>query len=115
MNRIRLATEEECKSIADNSDLSPMTYVMGLDTKQGVILGVIRQAIELNPVHFPEGLPDRMKYMFMRDIETHLAAKGAFAYYFQIDPAKEEYIATMKHYGAQQVSPIPELRFVRQL
>lgn len=117
MNRLRLATEEEIAKIKDTSDLGPTCYVLALDTQQGTILGVVRMPVEVDPVYFPEGLSDKLKLFFMRDIETHLSAKGAMSYYFNIVASEENqaWIDTAKNFGAQQVSKVPELRFMKPL
>lgn len=111
MKRLRLATQEEIASIRESSDLDNGTIVVALDTQHGVILGVIKTSVVVNPVYFPEGCSDKMKYFFMRDIETFLSAKGASCYYIFLPGNDPTYSDTMKHYGAEQVSKEPELFF----
>jgi hypothetical protein len=115
MKRLRLATPEEIDAIRDNSDLDPTCIVLGLDTAQGVPLAVVRVATEVDPIHFPKELPDRMKAMFVRDIETFLSAKGVPTYYFNIVATDEAWINIVKAWGVEQISKEPELRFKRTL
>lgn len=117
MNRLRIAKPEEVEKIKDASDLAPGAYVLALDTNQGTILGVVRPVVEVDPVHFPEGMQDKLKYLFIRDVETHLEAKGAPAYYFNVvaAPENEQYMKTVEHFGAEKVSKAPEIRFKKPL
>jgi len=114
INRIRVAIPEEVKSIQDKSDCTGCT-VLALDTPEGVALAVIRTALEVDPMIYPDGLSDRMKAMFVRDVETVLAAQGAAKYYFNVHASNEKMLDYAKHYGAIQQSTEPEIRFVRGL
>lgn len=111
MKRLRLATADEINSIRHSADLDNGTIVLALDTQYGSILGVVKTCVEVNPVYFPDGCSDKMKYFFMRDVETFLSAKGISSYYVQLPTNDETYLETMKHYGAEQVSKEAELRF----
>ena len=117
MKRIRVATVEEVESIKGVSDLDPSCIVLALDTGSGTPLAVVRTAIEVDPVHFPPDFPDRLKMVFMRDVETVLAAKGVDHYYFNIvnAPETQTYRDTMIHWGATPVSEAPETRFKKVL
>lgn len=116
MNRLRPATPEEVEKIKNESDLGANTYVLALDTQHGTAVAVVRMAVEADPVHFPPDFPTKLKLLFMRDIETHLAAKGATEYYFNIHADEEPYITAMtKTFEAQQVSQVPEFRFRKNL
>lgn len=115
MNRVRTATQEEIQGIAGYSDLGPGCMVLALDTAEGTALAVVRTAIEVDPVIYPEKLSDRMKAMFQRDIETVLAAQGAARYYFNVHVSNEQMIHVVKTLGAQQTSSEPEYRFVKVL
>lgn len=115
MNRIRLATPAEVDSIKETSDLTPDCLVLALDTQVGTPTAVVRNVVEVDPVAFPLGFPDRLKYMFMRDIETFLSAKGISSYYFNLHSNDPEYIKTMTHFGAQQTSTQEEFRFRKNL
>lgn len=114
---IRSATPEEVQKIAENSDLGPNTYVAALDTPEGTILGVVRLCHEVDPVHFPPTLSTRWKTIFMRDIANFLKGQGASSYYFNIHASEEAapIRETMLHWGAEQVSTAPELRFKKVL
>ena len=114
INRIRVATPEEVAAVAEKSDCQGCT-VLALSTNEGTPLAVIRTAVEVDPIFYPEGLPDRMKAMFIRDVETVLAAQGVTKYYFNVQASNEKMLNYAKHYGAVQQSTEPELRFVRTL
>lgn len=111
MNRIRIATEEEVESIKKGSDLDETCIVLALSTQQGAPIAVVRTAIEVDPVVYPEGLPTRMKAMFQRDIETVLVAKGIKKYYFNVHVSNETMLEIAKTLGAEQMSTEPEYRF----
>lgn len=117
MKRLRVATPEEIEGFKDKADLDPSTLVLALDTQAGTAFGVIRTAIELDPVLFPDGFSDKMKAIFLRDVETFLSAKGAFSYYFNIhsDESQADWRSVVQNYGAVQVSTEPELRFKKVL
>lgn len=111
MNRIRLATVEEVESIKKYSDLADGDIVLALNTQQGVPLAVVRTAVEVDPVIYPEGLHDRMKAMFQRDVETILVAKGVTRYYFNVHVSNTPMLEVAKTLGAEQMSTEPEYRF----
>lgn len=115
MKRLRVATTEEIDSIRLTSDLDPTCIVLALDTPNGTVLSVVRTALEVDPVYFPEGFPDRFKLFFMRDIETFLSAKGALSYYFNVKAEDEQWQSVIKNFGAEQVSPQAEIRFKKML
>lgn len=114
MNRVRKATEEEIEKIKSFSDLSGCS-ILALDTPQGPILGVLRTAIEVDPVIYPEALPDRWKLIFQRDVETVLAAQGVPKYYFNLHASNEEWNKEVKKWGAIPQSTEPEIRYVKVL
>lgn len=101
--------------IKEGADLDSTCQVVALDTQVGTPLAVIRLAVEVDPVFFPENFPDRLKAVFMRDIETHLAAKGVAKYYFQIAADDTNWQSVVVHDGGIQQSHGPELRFGKPL
>jgi len=111
MKRLRLASPEEVESIKAESDLDPTCLVVALDIQGGTALAVIRTVCEVDPVFYPKDFSDRMKLIFIRDVETFLSAKGVGSYYYNLPADDTIYHETMKHYGAEQVSKVPELRF----
>jgi hypothetical protein len=111
MKKIRLATEEEITSIQDRADLDTGCTVVALDTPNGPILGVMRQIVELDPVVFPPKVDDRTKYMFIRDAEILMMARGVPFYYFNIKTEDESWIKIAERAGAQKTSEGPEFRF----
>lgn len=114
INRIRVATAEEVASIAEKSDIQP-GLVLALSTPEGTPLAVIRTVTEVDPMFFPEKLSDRMKAMFIRDVETVLAAQGIQKYYFNVLATNEKMINYSTHYGAVKQSVEPEVRFSKVL
>lgn len=114
INRIRLATPEEVETIKATADCAG-AQVLALDTPEGTPLAVVRTAIEVDPVIYPEKLSNRMKAMFQRDIETVLAAQGAFKYYFNVHASNQPMLDAVKSWGAVQQSTEPEIRFVKVL
>jgi hypothetical protein len=111
MNRIRLANLEEIESLKQHTDLDESCMVLALTTQQGSPTAVVRTVVEVDPVVYPEGLHDRMKAMFQRDIETVLAAKGVKEYYFNVSVDNEDMLKVTETLGAFQISKTPELRF----
>lgn len=114
INRIRLATPEEIQTVAKDGDCEGCS-VLALTTPDGTPLAVVRTAVEVDPMYFPEGLSDRMKAMFIRDIETVLAAQGVRKYYFNVHTSNEKMINYSEHYGAIKTSTEPEFRFSKVL
>jgi len=111
MNRIRLATEPEVEAIKKYTDLDESCMVLALSTQQGSPTAVVRTVVEVDPVVYPDGLHDRMKAMFQRDIETILVAKGIRGYYFNVLADNEAMLKVAETLGATQLSKGPELRF----
>lgn len=115
MNRTRLATAEEIELISKVSDLDDSCIVLALTTQQGAPLAVVRTAIEVDPVIYPEGLHDRVKAMFQRDIEMILDAKGVKTYYFNVLADNESMIKVADTLGAIRTSIGPEFRYKKIL
>lgn len=112
MNRLRVATEAEIEAIRDTSDLDAGCIVGALDTQVGTAKAVFRSCVEVDPVYYTEQMSPKVRLLFMRDIETYLLGKGVPYYYFNIQATETEYIETMKKsFDAEQVSPVPMLRF----
>ena len=114
MQHIRLASPEEVEKIRDNSDLMPgHTAVYALDGPNGPDLAVVRNCVEVNPVHYAEGTSDMRRVRFMWGLEERLLGAGVDRYYSQFDSSKEDYLKVMEHYGFERVSPVPEYRYLR--
>lgn len=109
---IRLATEEEIKKIATNSDLVPGCSVWAM----GQILGVVRPCIELDPVWYHDA-PDREKMLFVWGMENMLRAMGTTQYYFNVPNTDEyaKYRSIVERMGASTTSQVPELRYKKVL
>lgn len=115
LQRIRLAKQEEIDKIKEFSDLNG-GVVFALDTPEGPALAVIRTAVEVDPVIYPEGMSSKMKLIFQRDIETVLSAQGAASYYYNIHTDNQEAIHVAEHsFGAVRTSTAPEFRFKKVL
>ena len=115
MEPLRPATEQEVAGIADFADLGPGCSVWALDTPQGVILGVVRQAWELDPVFFPPNLQDRWKVVFARDVANGLLMVGVPQFYFQVDASDKTWQQIVEKWGAETVSAAPEMRYKKVL
>jgi hypothetical protein len=111
MKKLRYATEEEIRSIAQKADYNPSAIVLAQDTPHGPILSVVKQVIEVDPVHYPEGCEDRFKLLSANNVEAFLMGKGVSAYYFNIWNEMEDWQIVVKNYGAEQISMAPEVRF----
>lgn len=114
VNRIRIATPEEVETIQAVSDIQGTT-VLALSTPEGTPLAVVRTVVEVDPMFFPEKLSDRMKAMFIRDVETVLTAQGVHKYYFNVHASNEKMLTYSTHYGAVALSTEPEIRFSKVL
>lgn len=117
MNRIRLARPDEVESIREQSDITNDSIMLALDTQAGTPIAVIRPVIEVDPVNFPESFPDKLKVIFMRDIETYLMAKGIGAYYFNIhaNDSMKPWRDVSTTWGAKEISTEPEIRYKKVL
>lgn len=115
MQHIRLATEKEIDAIRDKSDLLPGgTRVLALDNeKGGADIAVVRNCYELNPVIYAEGTNDLRRARFLWALEERFLGAGIDRYYFQLEASAEHYIKVAKEWGAEQVSPHPELRMLK--
>jgi hypothetical protein len=112
MDAIRYATPEEIESIKETSDLTSATAVV---TFGGKDFGVLRIANELDPIHFHEDTTDKRKLFFLTNIETALRLQGIKEIYFNIRADDEAWLSIAKHWGAEAVSKVPEIRFKKVL
>lgn len=108
---IRLATPEEVEAIRKDSDLTNATRVLVFDNDRAVI----RMALEVDPVHFAKDTPKHKRALFLWGIENTLRLEGVPEYYFNVRVEDQEFIDTVKGFGAVQVSRGPELRFKKTL
>lgn len=115
MNRIRMASQEEVEKLRPTSDITNDSLVLALDTQAGTCTAVIRPVVEVDPVYFPDGFPDKLKVIFMRDVETYISAKGIPAYYFNIHESDSQWQEVSKSWGAQEISTESERRFKKVL
>jgi hypothetical protein len=106
LEKIRLATEEEVKSIAAESDLTPMSRVMVMEEMKAVW----KVCNELDPV-FYNGASHAKMYKFIWGIENIMKGAGVTEYYFQVPVKDEAYLKIVEHFGGQRVSKEPEFRY----
>ena len=115
MNRIRLAKPEEIDKIKEHSDIDAGCSVLALDTHLGTGLAVRRVCEEIDPLVCPEEWNTKLRAVFIRDIETVMAAQGIPHYYFNVLVEDEKWQEVIKTWGAEQLSTAPEYRFKRVL
>jgi hypothetical protein len=115
LKHIRTATAEEVESIKDRADLMPGgTTVLALDAEKGTPdIAVIRHCVEVNPIIYGTETNDMRRTRLLWGLEERLLGAGVDRYYFMIDASKADYIKTVKHWGAEQVSLQPEFRFLK--
>lgn len=111
MDDIRLATEEEVKTIAERADLTRgcSVWAMGKD------LAVVRQCIELDPVFYAEDSSNQRKLVFIWGLMNMLRATGTPEVYFNVPVALEQYRKVVEHFGAEPTSMEPEIRYKKSL
>ena len=112
MDIIRLASEEEVKTIAEGADLTNATTVV---TFGGKDFGVIRICYELDPMIFASDTTDKRKLLFLMNLETALRLQGVKEIYFNIHAKDEAYIKVIENWGGQPVSTEPDIRFKKVL
>ena len=112
MDIIRLATQEECDSIQEKADLSTATTVVSFGGKD---FAVLRNCFELDPVIFDEETGDKRKLLFLMNLETAMRLQGIREVYFNVRADDEVYQSVLKHWGAEPISPQPEIRFKKVL
>jgi len=117
MNRIRVATSEEVEKVKDFSDLDLGCVALALDTQRGTGIAIRRICTEVDPMISGQDWTTRDKVLFIRDIETVLSAQGTSHYYFNVlaDDANKEWRENLVHWGAEQVSTAPVLRYKKIL
>jgi hypothetical protein len=124
MNRVRLATQDECEAIKATADLDPTCTVFALDTPKGTGFAVRRIATELDPVIAAPDWDMRARTLFFRDLETVVWSQGAPSYYFNVHAPlpdspeateNQNWINFLVKWGAQRTSTAPEFRFKKNL
>lgn len=106
MDKIRPATPEEMKEIADTSDVTPLSK--GFVYKG--IKGVWRITNEADPIYF-NGASDRDKVQFLFAMQHFLMGTGATEFYFQVPVNDEKYQSILEHLGMKKTSREPEYRY----
>lgn len=116
MQHIRLATQEEVEKIRGESDLGQIYTVFARENRSGdTNLAVLKQVVELDPVHYAESSSVLEKTRFVFDLEERMLGAGVQHYYFNIAAEDAGWQKVVKEWGAVQQSHGPELRFGRSL
>src|SRR3974390_2573354 len=115
MNRIRLATVDECEVIKAKADLDQSCNVFALDTGKGTGYAVRRVATEIDPLIAAPDWDLRLRVLFYRDLETACWAQGATSYYFNVHADDKEWLDTFEKWGAVRTSTAPEYRYKKSL
>lgn len=110
---IRPATEEEVKPIAEGADLTGSTVVWAWPNEKGVCdLAVLRQCMEIDPLHFLGSSGTQRKLMFIWAMCNMLKASGTREIYFNVDvEGGEEWIKFLAKLGASRLNAKPQFRF----
>ena len=115
---VKLATPEEIETIKATSDLDFATGVWASHHKDGKVdIAVTKMVPEMDPVYFSPASDNRRKVDFISSLENMLRAVGIKAYYFNVSAEEKgkAWVEICKAWGAEQLSPGPELRFKKLL
>lgn len=112
MDIIRQATPEEIEKIAPTSDLTTVSTVV---TMGGKDFAVVRNCIEIDPMHFADDSSNSRRLLFAMNLETVMRLNGVKEIYFNVPVADEKYIKVLNTWGATPTSREPELRFKKVL
>lgn len=116
LNHVRIATMEETKKIASNSDLSGEYTVLALDNKSGdKDIAIFRRVYELDPAHFAPSSTTAQRAKFIYALEERMIGAGVREYYFNIKADDLPWQEVVKSWGAISVSCQPDIRFKRVL
>lgn len=107
MEKIRLANEEEVKSIVDKgSNLNSRSTVWQLEG----MLGVCKVVNELDPIYL-NGASTRQFCKFVWGLEYIMKGAGWDSYYFNVPVENEEYNKLILDFGGEKVSKQPDFRY----
>jgi hypothetical protein len=106
VDKIRVATEEEIKEIAGESNLIPMSKVLAM----GKMRAVWKVCNELDPVFFADA-PKALMYKFLWGIENIFKGMGLSEYYFNVPADDTKYHQLLEHLGAERQSKQPDFRY----
>ena len=111
MEDIKLATPEQVERIRLESDFSAQSAVLAM----GEDLAVVKQVTELDPIFFAPDTGNSRKALFVWGIQNWMRLNGVPAYYFSVNAEDEKWQKVVTTFGAERVSKIPEIRFVKVL
>src|ERR1700752_1369787 len=97
LEKIRLATEDEVKEIAAESNLNSMSRVLAM----GEMRGVWKVVNELDPVFLNGANPARF-YKFIWGIENIMRGAGVDAYHFNVAADDENYHKIIEEFGGER-------------
>ena len=113
---IRLATKEEIEGIREQSNYPAQARVLAMDSNVGdPDLAVVKNIIEVDPIVWGARTNDMQRAKFLFALEERLLGAGVDHYFFNIDAADEHYLKVVRHWGAEQCSPHPVVRFQKVL
>ena len=106
IEKIRLATVEECKEIEHNSNLTPTCRVLAM----GDMRAVWRVCNEIDPVHL-NGAPLQKLYKFIWGMENILRGAGCTEYFYNTPADDPAYHRIVEELGAERTSKQPDYRW----
>ena len=115
MDKIRLATPEEINGIKDTADLDFAQAVYAMGEPGEADLAVLKTVPELDPAVFRDQTDTRRKVQFLWGLENILRVAGLKAYYFNADAKDQKWRKVIDSWGAEQLSPVEEIRYKRVL
>ncbi len=116
LKHIRIATKEEVEQLRETSDYTRECVVYAMDQNADAPdFVVVRHVIEADPVYFGKNTNDVQKAKFIWALEERLAGGGVDQYFFNVKASDERWQKVIKTWGAEQLSPFPEIRFKKVL
>jgi hypothetical protein len=106
VDKIRVATEEEIKEIAAESNLTPMSKVLAM----GKMRAVWKVCHELDPVFFYDA-PNTLKYKFLWGLDNILRGAGLTEWFCNVRADDTEYHKVLEHLGGERQSKQPDYRY----
>lgn len=114
MDKVRMASPEEIKTLSDFANLTPGSVVFAYEKKDGEPdFAIVRPVVELD-LAFCKTNP-RRRLWFLANIETAMRATGYTEYQFEVDPADDTYNEVITHLGAERTSDPQEIRYRKVL
>jgi hypothetical protein len=116
LKHIRLATKDEVEAIRSTSNFPPEFAVFAMDQNESdPDIAVIKHVVELDPVYFGKRTNDVQKAKFIWALEERMAGGGVMQYEFNVKDSDERWKAVIRNWGAKEISPTAERRFMKEL